>query len=377
LQVSPPIAVAVNLDPKTTALLVFDVTSVICPSRPACVASVPKMAALLKSARNAGAFVVYSDTATAGSVILPEIAPQPGEPKVTGYADKFLGTNLEKMLRDKGIQTVVVVGSPAHAILYTAFGAILRGFKVVVAEDSISVGDAESFGLTVALWLNFRQQASTNPVLDPDSPTLTRTDLIGFGTRPTGTVGRPAPLPVAPAMPAPSAVTLPKGKTAVLVLDLVDHLCFAQCVQSLPKIAAMLKQAREAKATIVYTVVPSDNVIPSEIAPRSGERVESGMADHFYGTDLDHFLTLNGITHLVIVGRAHGGVLYTSFGANARGYTVVVPEDAISEGPGDDFLTTLTKWQLLNQPGFANPGNGALVASRVTLSLTDLIAFEK
>ena len=69
-----PVAVAV--DPKTTAYLVLDLTSVICTPRKSCVASLPAAAALLKKARDAKALVVYSDTASAGSTILPEVAQQ-------------------------------------------------------------------------------------------------------------------------------------------------------------------------------------------------------------------------------------------------------------------------------------------------------------
>ncbi|MBI3122150.1 MAG: isochorismatase family protein [candidate division NC10 bacterium] len=76
--------------------------------------------------------------------ILMEVAPQGGEPMVTSGPDKFLGTDLEMILKEKGIQTVVVVGTAAHgAVIYTAsldFHATkranasmdtLRGFRTV------------------------------------------------------------------------------------------------------------------------------------------------------------------------------------------------------------------------------------------------------
>jgi len=76
----------------------------------------------------------------------------------------------------------------------------------------------------------------------------------------------------------------------------------------------------------------------------------------------------------VIVGSAaNGAVLYTAFGANLRGYTVVVAVDGISSGP--DFDTFLAEYQLLNQPGFANPTNEQLRPNAVTLSRSDLISF--
>lgn len=381
-----PAPVAVNVDPRTTALLVLDVTSVICTPRPQCVSSVPKIATLLKKAREAKAFVVYSDTPTAGSTVLAEVAPQVGEPKVSGRADKFLGTDLEKILKDKGIQTVVVVGSAAHgAVLYTTFGANARGFTAVVAEDGISVGpDPETFGLTVAKWQLLRQPGFTNPdnkPLEKQRVTLSRTDLIGFGSAPTGAAGSPTPLPTAPSFPALNAVTMPAGKTAVLVLDLIDPTCGTrpQCVASLPKVADLLKRAREANATIVYSLTTAEGVtIRPEVGPVSGDTIVRAPADKFLGTNLDQYLKFVKATHLVIVGTAaHGAVLYTSFGANARGYTVVVPQDGISVGAGEEFGLVVAKWQLLNQPGFANVANTPLTAARVTLSVVEGVTFGK
>lgn len=380
-----PAPVAVTLDPKTSALLVLDVTSVVCAPRPQCVGSVPKVASLLKSARDAKALVVYSDTPTAGSTVLAEVAQQAGEAKVTSRADKFFGTDLEKILKDKGIQTVAIVGSSAHgAVLYTSFGATARGFTVVVAEDGISIGPGEEFGLPFTKWQLLRQPGfanADNKPLEKGRVTLSRSDLIGFGSAPSGAAGSATPLPAAPSLPALNAVTVPAAKTAVLALDLINPTCEQrpQCVSSLPKVADLLTRARAAGATVVYSLTTApDAVIRSEVAPQSGETIVTGPADKFFGTNLDQFLKSRGITTVVLVGTAaHGAVLYTSFGANLRGYTVVVPQDGISVGAGDEFGLAGTKWQLLNQPGFANAGNAPLVAARVTLSVIEGITFQK
>ena len=179
-----PDPVAVSVEAPTTALLVLDITTVVCTPRPACVASVPKVQALLKKARDAKAFVAFSQTTTAGTQILPEVAPLAGEPQVAGRADKFFGTNLDDLLKAKGIKTAVIVGSAAHgAVLYTSFGANVRGYTVVVAEDGISVGDAETFGLTVARWQLLNEPGFSNPEnkpLDPQHVTLSRSDLVTF-----------------------------------------------------------------------------------------------------------------------------------------------------------------------------------------------------
>ena len=67
-------------------------------------------------------------------------------------------------------------------------------------------------------------------------------------------------------------------------------------------------------------------------------------------------------------------MLYTSFGACARGLTVVVAEDGISSR--EAFATYVARWQLLNQPGLANAGNVPLQPKAVTLSRSDLVTFK-
>ena len=132
----------VTIDPKDTALLILDIISPICNAdrRPRCLASVPKIHALLTEARAKGMLVIYSlaGTATVADV-LKEVAPLGTEPVVRSRSDKFIGTDLEKILKEKGIKTVIVVGSAAHgAVLYTASGAALRGYQVIIPVDGMS-----------------------------------------------------------------------------------------------------------------------------------------------------------------------------------------------------------------------------------------------
>src|SRR3954451_3928555 len=125
----------VTLEPQSTALLLLDFVKQTCNNerRPRCLASIPKAEAVLKQARSKGVMVVYSITsASTGADILPELAPQGSEPMVKAASDKFLGTELEKILKDKGIKTVIVTGTAAHgAVLNTGSQAALRGFKVI------------------------------------------------------------------------------------------------------------------------------------------------------------------------------------------------------------------------------------------------------
>lgn len=138
----PPELKAVTIDPQTTALLLLDFTHQICneKGKPRCVASLPAMKKLLAEARDHHVMVVYS---TAGPQtpkdIWADIAPAPGEPVVNSHANKFQNTDLEKILKDKGIKTVIVTGVNANgAVLYTASEAAFLGFKVIVPIDGSS-----------------------------------------------------------------------------------------------------------------------------------------------------------------------------------------------------------------------------------------------
>lgn len=133
----PPALKAAALDTKTTAFLVLDFLKQNCAPQPRCVASLPLVKALLTNARGKGVFVVYSTFPGAQpSDVLADVAPLTGEPFVSSTADKFLDTDLDKMLKAKGIKTVVVTGMVANgAVLYTASDAAQRGYHVVVPVD--------------------------------------------------------------------------------------------------------------------------------------------------------------------------------------------------------------------------------------------------
>ena len=155
---APPELKSVTLDPKTTAVLVIDLIKQTCNNqrRPRCVASIPKVEKLLAAARASGTTVIYTlfpspSPATFPNPVvgdyLPEVAPKAGDPIVTSFVDKFIlgdkDTGLQKMLKDKGITTVVRVGTVAHnGVLFTSVAAALRGFNVIVPVDGVSGNDA-------------------------------------------------------------------------------------------------------------------------------------------------------------------------------------------------------------------------------------------
>jgi nicotinamidase-related amidase len=172
----PPAAQAVTVDPGTTALLLLDFNKQTCNAerRPRCVASVPKAKKLLADARSRGMAVLYSLSPGASAAdIAPDLAPRPDEAVISSGPDKFLGTDLEKLLRDRGIRTVIVAGTAAHgAVLHTAAGAALRGLKVVVPADVIS--SETLYPEQYALW-----HLLNAPRIGPQT-TMTRADLISY-----------------------------------------------------------------------------------------------------------------------------------------------------------------------------------------------------
>jgi nicotinamidase-related amidase len=164
----------VTVDPKTTALLVLDFMKQNCGVRPRCMATLPAMKKLLAAARAAKAPVIYSIIANSTPAdVLPDVAPEAGEPHVLSGPDKFLNTDLDKILKDKGIKTVIAVGTASNgAVLFTASGAAFRGMNVVIPVDGMSSISAIAEYATV---LDFQ----TAPLLS-NKTTLTRSDMIKF-----------------------------------------------------------------------------------------------------------------------------------------------------------------------------------------------------
>ncbi|MEN6617417.1 MAG: cysteine hydrolase [Syntrophorhabdus sp.] len=166
----------VTLEASSTALLLLDFNRQVCNSekRPRCIASIPAVKRLAERARESKVQVIYS--LTIGSTredLPPALRAMDKEPSVTSGPDKFLGTDLENMLKQRGIKTVIVTGTAAHgAVLYTGSGAALRGLKVIIPVDGISAEDLYPEQYTVWHMLNA-------PRISTQS-TITRTDMINF-----------------------------------------------------------------------------------------------------------------------------------------------------------------------------------------------------
>ena len=175
---APPQLKPVTLTPRETALLVMDFTVQTCTpeKRKRCADSVPKVKKVVEEARAKGALIIYS-VAVPGSVpgdVLKELAPASGEQVLPPLGpDKFINSDLEKTLKDKGIKAVVPMGTQAQtSVLHTGGEAALRGFKVIVPVDAMS--SDELFPELYTAW-HLAHAARIS-----DQVTLTRLDMIGF-----------------------------------------------------------------------------------------------------------------------------------------------------------------------------------------------------
>ncbi len=174
----PPQLKPAKIDAKETAVLVMDFTTQTCNAqrRPRCATSVPKVEKLITDARAKGATVIYSIAGTGATPasIVKELAPAAGETVLPALGpDKFIGSDLEKTLKDKGIKTVIAVGTQAQtSVLHTASAAALRGFKVVVPVDGMSSDDA--FPELYTAW----HLATASRI--SDQVTLTKINMVGY-----------------------------------------------------------------------------------------------------------------------------------------------------------------------------------------------------
>jgi nicotinamidase-related amidase len=139
----PPALKAVSIDSASTALIVMDISVRTCSSakRPQCAASLPAVARLVREARASGVLVLYSLVGHDNRGDIPKaFAPRPSDSILTGAGpDKFVGSELEAILKAKRIMTLITVGTSAEgAVLNTASGATFRGFAVVVPVDGMS-----------------------------------------------------------------------------------------------------------------------------------------------------------------------------------------------------------------------------------------------
>jgi nicotinamidase-related amidase len=175
-----------------------------------------------------------------------------------------------------------------------------------------------------------------------------------------------------PPPPALKPVTVDPAHTALLLLDFDTGNCTTAkrptCFASLPKVAALLAEARKHKMMVAYSITMASSIkaVPEVLAPKGDEPVVKAGVDKFMGTELDAALKAKDIRTVIVTGTAaHGAVLYTASAAALRGYAVAVPVDGLSAE--DPFAELAAAWVLVNAP--------ASVSKNMTLTRTDMIRF--
>ena len=181
-----------------------------------------------------------------------------------------------------------------------------------------------------------------------------------------------------PRPPEVQPVKLDAAKTVLLVMDLNTTTCAAasrpRCVAALPGLGKLLSLARERNVLVIHTLSGTTTAadIPSEVAPRNGERVVAprtdklfGRMDKFFDSDLEESIRSRGIDTVLAVGTsANGAVLYTVSGAAARKFRVVVPVDGM---PADTaYQEQFTAYQFLTGP---------VIRGNVILTKIGLVSF--
>jgi nicotinamidase-related amidase len=165
-----------TVDPKSTALFLFDFMTENCGQRPRCAAAVPTLKALHDRARAADMLVAYT-LPGGGKIIDESIAPREGEivDQKPGGPDKFLNDDLDQRLKAHRIKTVILCGTSAQGVgLGTGAGAAQRGYYVIYPIDCLLSESA--FREAYAAW----HMAGGGPPVTTKWVTVTRSDLITF-----------------------------------------------------------------------------------------------------------------------------------------------------------------------------------------------------
>jgi nicotinamidase-related amidase len=159
----------------------------------------------------------------------------------------------------------------------------------------------------------------------------------------------------APPPPALKEATVDPKTTALLLLDLVKQICNAQvrprCLATLPAAKQLLADARAKNMLVVHSIVFGSAIgdtLP-EVAPAGDEPFVQSGPDKFLNTDLEKTLKDHGIKTVIVAGSAaHGAVLHTAAGAVLRGFSAVVPVDAMSAE--DPYIEQYVAYDLTSAP---------------------------
>jgi nicotinamidase-related amidase len=168
------------IEPKRTAIIVVDMQNDFVAAgapmeTPAARAMVPNLARTLKFCRDVGIRVIYTAhvhrkdgcdmglfddlwppianraglvDGTPGSDIYRDLAPAPGEHVVKKHRySGFFGTDLDIILREWGIDTVIICGTTTENCCHaTARDAMFRNYRVVFLSDATATFDYPDVG---------------------------------------------------------------------------------------------------------------------------------------------------------------------------------------------------------------------------------------
>lgn len=169
-----------RIDPAKTAMIVVDmqndfVAAGASMDTPAARAMVPKLAEALRLARGAGLRVIYTAhvhrgdgcdmglfddlhpqianreglvDGSPGADIYPDLAPAPGEHVIKKHRySAFFGTDLDIILREWGVDTVVISGTTTENCCHaTARDAMFRNYRVLFLSDATAAPDYPDLG---------------------------------------------------------------------------------------------------------------------------------------------------------------------------------------------------------------------------------------
>jgi nicotinamidase-related amidase len=134
-----------NLESKATAILVLDLNARCDDPKQVCSKITAPLGDFLDRARSAGVPIIYTVSAAAKGKPIGELAAplkrKESEPIIYPDAfDKFVGGELQTLLKDKGAKTLVITGSSTNfAVLYTATTATrMHRYNVVIPMDGVN-----------------------------------------------------------------------------------------------------------------------------------------------------------------------------------------------------------------------------------------------
>ena len=173
-----------------------------------------------------------------------------------------------------------------------------------------------------------------------------------------------------PQAPELKPVSLDGKTTALLILDMQAPICTVRprCVESIPKVKALMDGARAAGALVAYSL-GSGKVVDSRLAPHEGEvfALRPLGADKFLGSDLAQRLKDRGVHTVIICGTSAQGVgIGTGSAAAQRGYKVIYPVDCVSSE--DAFRELYAAYHM-------SGGGPPVVTKSVTVTRSDMIRF--